>query len=80
MKSVFFCYPNVHQLATSYKGTIRVRQGSRERGETKSHMKGDSDYISHSGAANLNHQNCHHLKVRFAFVAYCHLLSCPTFL
>lgn len=37
-------------------------------------MKGDGDYISHSATAILNHQNCLHLKVRFAFVAYCHLL------
>lgn len=37
-------------------------------------MKGDGDYISHSGTAILNHQNCLHLKVRFAFVPYCHLL------
>lgn len=47
--------------------------------EAKSHMKGDWEYISHSGAAILNHQNCLHLKVRFPFVAYCHLLSALLF-
>lgn len=31
MKSVFFWCPNAHRLATSYKGTIRVRQAERER-------------------------------------------------
>lgn len=31
MKSVFLWCPNAHRLATSYKGTIRVRQAERER-------------------------------------------------
>lgn len=62
-----------HLIMDHLSEAVRAWEGGRQ----QSHMKGDRDYISHFGTAVSNHQNCLHLKVRSAFVAYCQLLSAP---
>lgn len=80
MKSVFFCYPNVHQLATSYNGTITVRQGGRERErgreatwkETELHL---SFWLCSSQSSKLSS-----LESSICFCGLLSLIVCPTFL
>lgn len=80
MKSVFFCYPNVHQLATSYNGTIRVRQGERER-EKKAEKPHERRRRLHLSFWHCNSQSSK-LSSLESSICFCGLLSlivCPTF-
>lgn len=80
MKSVFFCYPNVHQLATSYNGTIRVRQGERER-EKKAEKPHERRRRLHLSFWHCNSQSSKlsSLESSICFCAVLSLIVCPTF-
>lgn len=79
MKSVFFCYPNVHQLATSYNETIRVRQGERERERGKKpHERRLRLHLSF-WRCNSQPSKLSSLEGSISFCGLLSLIVCPTF-